>query len=695
MNQFFLAQCINTARVANDAHDFDAAVWWCKQALDIAPSLPEAWYNLGIALGRQGKQSEAIDALVRASACAQLSSDAQNSIGFQLIALDADVEAEHCLERAMSLAPNFAFPYVNLGKLRVKQKRLDEAEALLTKALELNPTLAAAYVNLAAVLNEQKRNLAAEAACQKAIDLDPKYWEAWSGLSLILLDLKRNEEAVTSARNAISLNSQSYEAWKRLGVGLWMLKQYEAAADCFTKSSQLNPKADFLAGHALNMRLLTCNWTTLARDQPALVEGIHRGERVTIPFLPLVLTSSLSLQREAAKIYADVYPEANIRGPFAKRRGGDGNKLRIGYFSADFGEHPVSYLMAEIFELHDKSRFELIGFSFGPNTQDLMRKRVEAAFDKFVDVWEKSDLEVARLSRELQVDIAVDLGGYTKDARTGVFALRAAPIQLSYLGYLGTMGAPYYDYLIADKTIVPAEFQKQYSEKILYLPSYQANDSARLISNKIFSREELGLPSGGFVFCCFNNNFKILPDIFDVWMRILRCVEGSVLFLYADNPQAELNLKTEAVQRGVDPDRLIFAGRVERSQYLARLRVADLFLDTFPYNAGTTASDALWAGLPVLTCMGESFASRVAASLLSAIGLPELITSSLADYEALAIELATKPMRLLEIKQKLSRNRATFPLFDSIAFTRNLESAYQAIHERDLRGLGPEHIQIS
>jgi predicted O-linked N-acetylglucosamine transferase (SPINDLY family) len=370
------------------------------------------------------------------------------------------------------------------------------------------------------------------------------------------------------------------------------------------------------------------------------------------------------------------------------------SKIVIGYYSADFRSHPVSFLTAELFEIHNKERFELIAFNFGPDVKDEIHNRIFKAFDQFIDVRDKSDQEVAIQSRRLRVDIAIDLGGYTKDCRPGIFSYRAAPIQLSYIGYLGTSGAPYMDYLIADKTIVPLDSQNYYSEKIVYLPSYQVNDRKRKISSRQFSKKELGLPINSFIFCCFNNNYKILPATFDGWMRILTAVDNSVLFLYAENKWARSNLINEALKRGISSERLVFGEHLEPDEYLARYKLCDLFLDTFPYNAGTTASDALWAGLPVLTKMGESFASRMAASLLTAIDLPELITSSQEHYEALAIELATNPAKLKEIKTKLESNRLTTPLFDTPRFTKHIEDAYTKMCKRYHADLPPEHIYI-
>jgi predicted O-linked N-acetylglucosamine transferase (SPINDLY family) len=351
--------------------------------------------------------------------------------------------------------------------------------------------------------------------------------------------------------------------------------------------------------------------------------------------------------------------------------------------------------MAELFELHDKSQFELFGFSFGATQNDEMRQRLEKSFDQFIEVGGLSDNEIAQLTRGLNIDIGIDLKGFTQHSRAGIFAYRAAPIQVNYLGYPGTMGAEYIDYLIADKTLIPSPFEQFYSEKVVYLPhSYQANDRKRVISEKQFSRLEMGLPKQGFVYCCFNNNHKILPATFKSWMRILKAVDESVLWLLQDNSWAAENLKKEAQKEGIDEKRLVFAERMSPPEHLARHRQADLFLDTFPYNAHTTASDALWVGLPVITLAGESFASRVAASLLNAIGLPELITNTSEEYEVLAIDLAMNPQKLAIIKRTLADNRLTTPLFDAPRFTKNLEAAYIKMYERYRLGLQPDNIVI-
>jgi predicted O-linked N-acetylglucosamine transferase (SPINDLY family) len=444
----------------------------------------------------------------------------------------------------------------------------------------------------------------------------------------------------------------------------------------------------------LYSRMMICDWDAFESALSEIVDKTKQGNAAFSPFPLLPLTDSPDLQLRAAETYAaDKYPVQSGLGPIPERTPHE--RIRIGYYSADYRNHATTYLIAELFEAHDKEKFELIGFSYGPDQKDEMRERVVAAFDRFIDIRDMSDIEVAELSRELEIDIAVDLKGYTEDARSGIFSYRAAPVQVSYLGYPGTMGASYIDYIIADSTVITAESQPYFSESVVYLPgSYQVNDSKRKISERLFTREELGLPDDGFVFCCFNKNYKITPRTFDSWMRILGEVNNSVLWLFEKNDAASANLRKQAERQGIDPGRLIFVTFLPLDEHLARHRAADLFIDTFPYNAHTTASDALWSGLPVLTCAGESFASRVGASLLNAIEMPELITSTHEEYEALAVELASNPDKLAQVRNKLQDNRMTTPLFDAQLFTQNLEKAYRAMYQKYQTGQPASHMYI-
>jgi predicted O-linked N-acetylglucosamine transferase (SPINDLY family) len=402
-----------------------------------------------------------------------------------------------------------------------------------------------------------------------------------------------------------------------------------------------------------------------------------------------------ALHREVAQIYIQTrFPQNDALGTIKTRAAGQ--KIRIGYFSADFRNHAIAYLVAEILEKHDKDVFEIYAFKLNPGPPDETSQRIFAAVSQVIDLSDKSDRSAAQLSRVLNIDIAIDLGGHTVDSRTGVFAHRCAPIQVNYLGFPGTLGAPYYDYILADATVIPEDQRQHYVEKVVYLPHcYQPNDSQRKISQRLFSRSEVGLPEHGFVFCCFNNGYKILPTTFDGWMRILQAVEDSVLWLLDHNPVATRNLQREAQARGIDANRLIFAARMPLADHLARHRLADLFIDTLPYNAHTTASDALWAGLPVLTCMGTSFAARVAASLLRTMDLPELITHTQSAFEARAIELAKAPSALGAIKSKVLAHRETSPLFDAQLFTHHIEAAYRTMQSRQQAGYPPEHFSVA
>ncbi|HMH18234.1 MAG TPA: hypothetical protein VK572_08810, partial [Burkholderiales bacterium] len=421
---------------------------------------------------------------------------------------------------------------------------------------------------------------------------------------------------------------------------------------------------------------------------------VREGRSIVDPFAFLVACQELDEQKLCAEHYlADALPEG-LPVPYRSGRVRH-DKIRVAYLSSDFHEHATAQLAAGLFELHDRSRFETIGVSFSPDDGSEMRKRVSGSFGRFSDVRAMSDAEVAHLLRELEVDIAVDLKGYTKGSRPGILAHRSAPIQVSYLGYPGTMGAGFIDYILADEFILPPQHQGFYTEKAVYLPgSYQVNDSKKRIAERAPTRAEAGLPQEGFVFCCFNISYKIQPPMFDIWMRLLCLAPGSVLWLLRDNALAEENLRKEARARGVEPHRLVFASRMKLDEHLARHRLADLFLDTLPYNAHTTASDALWAGLPVLTCAGGAFAGRVAGSLLHAVGLPELVTQSLEEYEALALTLASEPPRLGEIRRKLERNRATAPLFDTDRFRRHLESAYTTMWDIWQRGEQPRAFAV-
>ena len=663
----------------------------CEQILKTKPQDFDTLHLLGIISLQMNRPDRSVALLSSAIEINPANAYVFNNRGNAFRTLEQYVAALSDYDRAIALDPNFAAAHHNRGVILAMLRRYESSLASYDQALALNPRFADTFFNRGIVLQILKRYQAALTDYDNAIRINPHYG-VYNNRGNVLQELKQFREAIASYDKAIALNASYAEAYNNRGNALWQLNQYETAIHSYEKAIELKPNYDFLFGTLMRAKLQICDWRQMDEQIQALVQKIERNEKASPPFPLLVVTNSAALQKKAAEIYVrSKYPiPENTTGTKYQRH----SRIRIGYFSADFREHAVSYLMAELFEIQDRANFELIAFSYGNNKQDAMRIRLEQAFDRFIDVQNQSDEAIAELARSLEIDIAVDLGGYTHNNRVGVFALRAAPIQVSYLGYLGTLGAGFMDYLFADSVIVPEQMTQHYSEKIAFLPSYQVNDNQRTIANKIFTRQELGLPEHAFVYCCFNNNYKILPDTFSSWMRILNRVSQSVLFLHAENDQVILHLKREAEARGIAPERIVFGGRLPRPEYLARFRTADLFLDTFPYNAGTTASDALWAGLPVLTCMGESFASRIAASLLTAINLPELITDHPSDFENAAVAFATEPAKLQALKAKLAQHRLTTPLFDTRLFSRNIENAYRAMYERYHTGLAPDHIFV-
>ncbi len=651
-------------------------------------------FNLAKAYMDDGKYLESLQHHRKAIFLNSNNPDAYINYAKSLCEINQIEEAINCYDKAINIDPKDYEVWFFKGLLLGKQSNYEDAVMAFDTAVEICPTFWNALISKADILNNLNRYDEALAHYDRAIQIKPDYAEAWSNKAVTLHALKRYDEALAHYDRAIQIKPDYAEAWLNKSLLLNELRSYEDVIFHYEKVLALNPDIDWVTGDLLHTKMKVCIWSNLEEFSENVSKKLVANEKVTAPFPLLALNDDVILHKKTSEIYIQSkYPYNPILGPILKRE--RGQKIRIGYFSADFHNHAVSFLTAELYELHDRNKFEIIAFSFGVDDKSEMRSRLSKAFDRFFDVSSMSDLEIAKLARELQIDIAVDLGGYTKDSRTRIFSCRAAPIQASYIGYLGTMGSEYYDYLLADKALIPDNSQKFYSEKIAYLPSYQVNDRKRIISERRFTRAELGLPDTGFVFCCFNNNYKILPSTFDSWMCILNAVKGSVLFLYTDNEWAKANLIKEAGLRDIDSTRLVFGGRIPTEEYLARYRVCDLFLDTFPYNAGTTASDALWMGLPVLTLLGQSFASRVAASLLNAIGLPELITSTQEEYEALAIELAMNPQKLADIKIRLNHNRHTTPLFDTPLFTKNLEAAYIQMYERYQADLKPEHITIA
>ena len=604
--------------------------------------------------------------------------EARRMIGILCSLTGRHAEALEQFDRALRVNRNQPGTLYNRGISLLALNRNSEALDTFERALKLGGPDADAYANRAVALRRLQRRREAIESCDLAIKLNPFSFVAHSNRANALGDLGRLEQALGSYDDSLRVK-ETADAWMGRGATLRRLDRFEEALAALRKAYAIEPAHPYLQGEILHLKMQMAEWDGFERDCELLFRNVEKRMRATHPGHLLSTPSTLELQQLAAETLArDKYPVAPVQP--SPVRSTSKPKILIGYFSSDFRSHAVSYLTAGLFEQHDRRDFAVMGFCYGGRREDDYARRIAAAMDRFIDVSSMSDQEVASLSRSLGVDIAVDLTGMTFNDRLGIFAHRAAPAQATYLGYLGTSGCPFIDYVIADEIVIPAADERFFTERPARVSvSFQVNDSQRAPVQQPLDRADYGLPESGFVFCCFNNGYKLTPDAFALWMRLLLRVDGSVLWLLADSEVFARNLRKYAGEGGVNPDRLIFAKRVGLDEYLARQRCADLALDTFYYNGGTTTSDALWAGLPVVTRIGSTFSGRVAASLLHAIGLPDLVARTSEEYEELAFRLATEPELLSSVKQRLERNRAAGSLFDTAGFARRLEAAYRII----------------
>ena len=666
-----------------------------RDVLQRQPNHFAALHQLGLIALQTRHTERAVELIGKAIALKPDFAQAYCDHGIALRKLKRFEDALASYDKAIALKPDFAMAYNNRGNVLLDLKRAVEALTSCDKAIALNPRLAIAYYNRGNALQNLRRPTAALASYDGAIALKPDLAEAWLGRGNVFFDVKRLDEALPAYDKATALKPDLAEGWLGRGNVFTLLKRYDEALVAYDRALRLSPDLTGLQGLRLQTKMHLCDWNNFDVNCANLLSSVRNGNVNTTPFAFLAIPSSSAEQLKCARLWvANRFPLSD--SPVWQGERYDHDRIRIAYISPDFHEHPLPYLVAGLFECHDKSLFEVTAISIGPDDGSEMRRRLQAAFEHFVDAEKYDDDQVAQLIKERQIEILVDLAGLTSGSRTSVLAKRPAPIQVNYLGYPGTMGASFIDYIVSDRLVIPDGKQDLYAEKVVYLPdSFMGNDGTRKLSERAPNRSEFGLPETGFVFCSFNQSYKIVPEVFGMWMRLLRQLENSVLWLSNTNDTAIRNLQREAQNRGVDPRRLVFAQRVPLNQdHLARHQLADLFLDTLPYNAHASASDALWAGLPVLTCLGETFAGRVAASLLNAIGLPELITTTSEAYERMAIDLATQPAKLAAIKRKLAENRLTKPLFNTRLFTGHLEAAYTAMYERHQAGLAPDHIVI-
>jgi protein O-GlcNAc transferase len=708
---------------------FDAAIDSYKQALKINPEFAETYNNMGLALKAMDDNEAAIDSYQKALKIKPNFAEVCCNMGIALRDKASPQAAIESFKQALKINPNYAKAYNNMGSALYDKGDLKTALKSYKKALMIQPDYADAHNNMGVALNDLDHLEAAIDSYEKAISIKPDFTEAHSNMGLALSDRGDQDAAIDSLKQALKLNPCHAEAHCNMGITLKKkgdsdaaIRSYrqalkvkpsyhkvygnmaiilsekgdlEEAIDSLKQAIKIKPDCHRFRAHKLHLQSQTCDWPALEQDR-GLIATLGISTETVDPFAILPLEDAPERHRVRSENDTKKWLGHRIPIPPVARPPQKPQRLRIGYFSADFCAHPVAYLIAKVLETHDHTRFEVYGYSIGPSKDDNMRQRLKKTFNVFNDVSAMNDKDLALLARRDKIDIAVDLTGHTKNGRLGVFAYRVAPIQVNFLGYPGTIGADFIDYIIADPVLIPSGYEQYYSERILRLPNtYMPSDNARAMATRMMTRSEMGLPEVGFVFCCFNNNYKISPREFDIWMRVLLKVEGSVLWLRNSNVWSEENLRTQAETRGVEPSRLVFAGLAPMDEHLSRQKLADLFLDTFAFNAHTTASEALWAGLPVVTKIGRSFAARVAASLLTAVDLPELITQTEQEYEALIVQLASNPERLAQIRQTLMDNRLSTPLFDTELYTKHLENGYQQAYQRYYDGKPPETICVA
>ena len=666
--------------------------------LDVPESgLDQALIDQLLHLHEAGKYQSAID---RAQSLLELypnSYELWQILAYSSLKIQRLDQAIIAYKMVVTLNPGNAVDLNSLGVAFKEKGDINNAIRSYLAAIDIDPEYANASYNLALVLTEKNEITKSISWYEKAIKLglnSEDQVQCQLNLASAYAAQSRHRDAITVINKALSTNPGHKALSIKKSDYLMLLGQLLEATNTLKESlSSIGPD-HYIQSMKLHLQAQMCDWSEFEHDKAPLTE-LGVSQEFIAPFTALSLEDSAERHRLRSEVFTRArynhQPISGIPKPDKKP-----NRIRIGYFSSDFKGHPVAFLIAGMLEKHNRDQFEVFGYSIKKTKDGPFKQRLIKAFDVFDDVSSMSDKDVALLARQDQIDIAIDLNGHTQDHRTAIFAYRAAPLQISYLGYPGTMGADFIDYIIADHMLIPTEHQRFFSEKVIYLPNhYQAQDDISPIAKNAPSRSQLGLPEEGFVFCGINNTYKITPSEFNVWMRLLQAQKGSVLWLLESNEWAGVNLKKEAAARGIDPNRLVFAKRTAHDTYLAQLKHADLFLDTFNYNAGATASNALWAGLPVLTKCGESYTARMASSLLTSIGLPELITTSEAEYEARALELANNPEQLKGLKHKLATHRETHPLFDTALFTKHIEDGYQQAYQNYFDDKKPENIFVS
>ena len=693
-NNVDITSFLKNAQQFHATGNLESALQLYNKILLLDPNNDEALHLLGVIAAQIGDFKQAVEKIDAAIKINPNDPSYYLNIGNALFSLKDYKTALSNFEKAIQLKENYAQAYSNRGNALKEMGRLDLALESYDLAIFFRPNYADAYYNKGIALHDLRKLEESLQSFKSALSFDPYNEEAYYNLGIIQHQLGALKDALMSYTNAIQLKQNYVEAYCGRGNLFRELKRYTESAKDFMKALEINPNHDFTMGYLLHAKMLSCDWDGIGDLINDIQAAISCGKKAADPFSWQAITSSIENLTNCAKIYASTKHPPLVSYQHTHSNVNK-NKIKIGYVSGEFGDQATSHLLVGLLEKHDKSKFEIICFDNGRNDGSDIRRRIEKSADGIFPIRNLTDESASQLIFEKAIDILINLNGYFGNERNNIFAMRPAPLQVNYLGFPGTIGADYIDYIIADKVVIPENEKCFYSEKIIYMPdTYQPTDRNRIIAETRGTRSDYGLPNDVFVFCCFNNSYKITPQLFTVWMRILQKVNHSVIWLLEDNEETSAHLQREAYRRNVDPTRLIFAPRINYQEHIARHAMADLFLDTLPCNAHTTASDALWAGIPLITCSGKTFSGRVAHSLLNAINLHELITYSLSEYENQAIELALDKYFLYDVKFRLQKNRLTSPLFDTEIYTKNLEKAYAIMQHTRLRGLNPEDFEV-
>ena len=640
--------------IAKNNKEYLSASKLISQAIALNPNNAAAHYNLGNVLKELNKINEAITSY----------------------------------DKAINIKPDHELYFLK-GMALYELKKFDGALISYNESIKLKPDAISAYCNRGQILVELSKIKDGIADYDKAIQINPNFINARYNKGLALKLLGMNRESIKEFQEIIKIKPSHLKSMYEIALAYRALKQFNLVLNYCEQILEIDPHHNQSILLSIKIRKLTCDWTCYEKDMSYALKKINNNEESVGPFTSFAFFNDLSILKKTSGAYAHKYNPNNLANKILPYK--NHKKIRIAYFSPDFCGHPVSDLMVECIESHDKSKFEIYGFSLVDWPDDPVNKRLKKVFTKFINVAGESTENIVTLAMEMEIDITIDLAIYTGKNRPDIFAMRTAPIQINYLGFPGTSGADYFDYIIADQVIIPKDYQQFYSEKIFYLDRWHPIDTKKISVKNAYDRQYFNLPVNRFIFCCICKNYKFNPIIFNSWMKILSKVDGSMLYLRADSDCAKENLKKGAIAQNINPNRLIFGERLDYPMYIEILNLMDLSLDTYPFNGISSSCDSLWSGLPIVTLMGESFTSRASSSLLNSVKLNSLVTNSIDDYEKLAIDLGNNPIKLKKLREKIV-NKSLLDLYNMNKFTKQIENGYQKIYNRSQSNLPPAHI---